>query len=48
MNHLTYDRKQDTKPVDSFPEPVVPVGDPKEDLKDDLAITLPPSLRSKG
>ena len=34
--------------VDPFPDPVVPVEDPKEDLEDDLAITLPPSLRSKG
>ena len=33
---------------DPFPDPVVPVEDPKEDLEDDLAITLPPSLRSKG
>ena len=33
---LTYHRKQD------------PVEDPKEDLENDLAITLPPSLRSKG
>ena len=34
---LTYDRKQD--PVD--PDPVVPMADPKEDLEEDLAITLP-------
>ena len=49
MNRLlTYDRKQDPEPVDPFPDPVVPVENPKEDLEDDLAITLPPSLRSKG
>ena len=45
---LTYDRKQDPEPVDPIPDPVVSVEDPKEDLEDDLAITLPPSLRSKG
>ena len=45
---LTYDRKQDAKSVDPFPDPVVSVEDPKEDLEDDFAITLPPSLRSKG
>ena len=45
---LTYDRKQDPEPVDPFPDPLVPVEDPKEDLEDDLAINLPPSLRSKG
>ena len=45
---LTYDRKQDPKPVDPFPDHVVPLEHPKEDLEDDLAITLPPSLRSKG
>ena len=49
MNRLlTYDRNQDAEPVDPFPDPVVPVEDPKEDLEDDLAITLPTSLRSKG
>ena len=49
MNRLlTYDRKQDPEPVDPFPDPLVPVENPKEDLEDDLAITLPPSLRSKG
>ena len=49
MNRLlTYDRNQDPEPVDPFPDPVVPVEDPKEDLEDDLAITLPTSLRSKG
>ena len=49
MNHLlTYDRKQDPEPVDPFPDPVVPVEDPKEDLEDNMAINLPPSLRSKG
>ena len=48
MNRLlTYDRKQDPEPGDPFPEPVVPVEDPK-DLENDLTITLPPSLRSKG
>ena len=45
---LTYDQKQDPKPGDPFSDPVVPVEDPKEDLENDLAITLPPSLRSKG
>ena len=45
---LTYDRKQNPEPVDPFSYPVAPVEDPKEDLEDDLAITLPPSLRSKG
>ena len=44
---LTYDQKQDPKPVDPFPDPVVSMEDPKEDLEDDLAITLPHSLRSK-
>ena len=35
--------------MDPFPsDPVVPVEDPKEDLEDDLAIGLPPFLRSKG
>ena len=34
--------------MDPFPDPVVPVEDPKEDLEDDLAITLPTSLRSKA
>ena len=49
MNRLlTYDRKQDPEPGDPFPDPVVPVEDPKEDLENDLTITLPPSLRSKG
>ena len=49
MNRLlTYGQKQDPEPVDAFPDPVVPVEDPKEDLEYDLAITLPPSLRSKG
>ena len=49
MNRLLiYDRKQDPEPVDPFPDHVAPVEDPKEDLEDDLAITLPPSLRSKG
>ena len=49
MNRLlTYDRKQDPEPVDPFRDPVARVEDPKEDLEDDLAITLPPSLRSKG
>ena len=45
---LTYDRKQHPEPGDPFPDPVVPVEDPKEDLENDLTITLPPSLRSKG
>ena len=36
------------KPVNPFPDPVVPVEDPKENLEYDLAITLPPSLKSKG
>ena len=49
MNRLlTYDRKQDSEPVDPFPDPVFPMEDPKEDLEDNLAITLPPPLRSKG
>ena len=34
--------------MNPFPDPVVSVEDPKEDLEDDLAITLPTSLRSKG
>ena len=34
--------------MDPFPDPMVPVEDPKGDLEDDLAITLQPSLRSKG
>ena len=47
---LTYDQKQDPEPVDLFPDPVVPVEPvfPKEDLEDDLAITLQTSLRSKS
>ena len=31
MNRLlTYDRKQDPEPVDPFPDPVVPMEDPKK------------------
>ena len=33
--------------MDPFPDPVVRVEDPKEDLEDDLVITLPTYLRSK-
>ena len=48
MNRLlTYDRKQDPEPGDPFPDPVVPVEDPKEDLENDLVITLPPAPVSK-
>ena len=54
MNRLlTYDRKQDPEPVDPFPDHVDPMDHvepvvPEEGLEDDLAITLPTSLRSKG
>ena len=32
---VTYDQKRNPEPVDPFPDPVVPVEDPKEDLESD-------------